>query len=174
MVAHELATGKTRWFTPRMTGAQAEECDAYTTPLLVDVAGQPRLIVMGGNQLDAYDPRDGKQIWYMKDLVGGRTVTNPTISDGMIFATRGKRGDLFAIDLQQRLAKSTGVELSGVTIRAHPTRAVRSVIDGCSSRSRTTGLHAVSITTQANCDGKSDCPANTKLRQCTCRDGSFS
>lgn len=84
-----------------MTGAQAEECDAYTTPLLVDVAGQPRLIVMGGNQLDAYDPRDGKQIWYMKDLVGGRTVTNPTISDGMIFATRGKRGDLFAIDLQQ-------------------------------------------------------------------------
>ncbi len=101
VVAHDLATGKMRWFTPRLTGAHAEECDAYTTPLLVDVEGQPRLFVMGGNQLDAYDPRDGKQIWFLKDLVGGRTVTNPTVSDEMIFATRGKRGDLFAVSLQQ-------------------------------------------------------------------------
>ncbi len=102
VVAHELATGKTRWFTPRMTGARAEECDAYTTPLLVDVDGQPRLIVMGGNQLDAYDPRDGRQIWFLPGLVGGRTVTNPTIVDNLLFATRGKREPLFALPLQQR------------------------------------------------------------------------
>ncbi len=101
VVAHELATGKMRWFTPRMTGARAEGCDAYTTPLLADVGGQPRLIVMGGNQLDTYDPRDGKQIWFLKDLLGGRTVTNPTISDEMIVATRGQRGDLFAVSLLQ-------------------------------------------------------------------------
>ncbi len=101
VVAHEVTTGRVRWFTPRLTSASAEECDAYTTPLLAEVAGQPRLIVMGGNQLDTYDPRTGKQVWCLKDLVGGRTVTNPTVDEGMIFATRGKRGDLFAVALQQ-------------------------------------------------------------------------
>ena len=36
------------------------------------------LVVMGGNQLDAYDPTTGKQLWYLPGLVGGRTITGPT------------------------------------------------------------------------------------------------
>ena len=46
---------------------------------------------MGGNWLDAYDPLTGKRLWYLPDLVGGRTVTGPTIGGGLIFATRGKK-----------------------------------------------------------------------------------
>ena len=49
---------------------------------------------MGGNQLDAYDPATGKQLWFLPDLVGGRTVTGPTAAGGLIFATRGMKGDL--------------------------------------------------------------------------------
>ena len=79
VVAHELANGRQRWKTVRMTGAPAEEADAYTTPLLVNVDGQPQLLVMGGNQLDAYDPRTGRQLWFLSGLVGGRTVTSPTV-----------------------------------------------------------------------------------------------
>jgi outer membrane protein assembly factor BamB len=52
---------------------------------------------MGGNQLDAYDPRTGEQVWFLPELVGGRTVTGPTVGKEMIFATRGMRGDLFAV-----------------------------------------------------------------------------
>jgi outer membrane protein assembly factor BamB len=52
---------------------------------------------MGGNQLDAYDPATGKQLWLLPGLVGGRTVTGPTVGDGTIFATRGLRGALFAV-----------------------------------------------------------------------------
>ena len=81
LVAHDLATGRQRWKTPRMTGAPAEEADAYTTPLLVNVDGQPQLVVMGGNQLDAYDPRTGKQLWFLPGLTGGRTVASPTVLD---------------------------------------------------------------------------------------------
>lgn len=99
VVAHELKTGKMRWKTLRMTGAPAEEADAYTTPLLVTNGTISQVIVMGGNQLDAYDPRTGRQLWYLQGLAGGRTITTPTISEGLLFATRGKRGELFAFPL---------------------------------------------------------------------------
>lgn len=74
-----------------------EEADAYTTPLLCTIGGHRELIVMGGNQLDAYEPSTGKQIWYLPGIVGGRTVTGPTIGDGLIFATRGKTAPLLAV-----------------------------------------------------------------------------
>ena len=95
IVAHELRTGRVRWLTPRMTQAQAEECDAYTTPLIVPRDGHDELVIMGANQLDAYDPTTGKPLWHLPGLVGGRTVTGPTWHDDMIFATIGMRGNLF-------------------------------------------------------------------------------
>jgi outer membrane protein assembly factor BamB len=107
LVAHDLQRGKERWKTARMTGAKAEECDAYTTPLVVDFQGKPQLIVMGGNQLDAYNPATGKQLWFFPELVGGHTVTSPTVSDGLIFATRGIRGALFAVNLADVMKAKT-------------------------------------------------------------------
>ena len=56
-----------------------------------------QLVVMGGNQLDAYDPDDGRQLWYLPGLVGGRTVGGPTVGDGLVFATRGKKGPMVAV-----------------------------------------------------------------------------
>ncbi len=91
LVAHDLRTGKEVWKSERMTGASKEECDAYTTPVLYAAGESPQLVVMGGNQLDAYDPLSGKQLWYLPGLVGGRTVTGPTVGDGMIYVTRGMR-----------------------------------------------------------------------------------
>ena len=96
LVAHELRTGRVRWFTPRMTQDSAEECDSYTTPLIVHRDGHDELVVMGGNQLDAYRPRTGKQLWFLPGLKGGRTVTGPTTDGERIFATIGMRGNLFA------------------------------------------------------------------------------
>ncbi|REK19242.1 MAG: serine/threonine protein kinase [Planctomycetota bacterium] len=97
LVAHDLETGKLRWKSMRLTDAPAEQGDAYTTPILVEVDGQRQLLVMGANQLDAYDPITGKQIWYLPGLVGGRTVTGPTAADGLIYVTRGMRGPLLAV-----------------------------------------------------------------------------
>jgi outer membrane protein assembly factor BamB len=97
LVAYDKRTGVQRWKTMRNTGAPKEEADAYTTPLLRTVDGRKELCVMGGNQLDAYDPATGKQLWYLPGLIGGRTVTGPTIGDGLIFATRGKKDPLVAV-----------------------------------------------------------------------------
>jgi outer membrane protein assembly factor BamB len=97
LIAHDVRSGDIRWKVPRMTRANAEECDSYTTPLLAKLGAGAQLIVMGGNQLDAYDPASGRQIWFLPDLVGGRTVTGPTVAEGVIYATRGLRGPLFAL-----------------------------------------------------------------------------
>jgi outer membrane protein assembly factor BamB len=97
LVAHDLRTGKERWKVVRTTKAKSEECDAYTTPLLARRGERTELIVMGGNQLDAYDPTTGKQLWFLEGLVGGRTVTGPTIADDCILTTRGMRKDLVCV-----------------------------------------------------------------------------
>ena len=99
LVAHELSSGRVRWRTLRMTGANAEQCDAYTTPLLHEHNGRLELIVMGGNQLDAYNPDSGQQYWYLPKLVGGRTVTGPTVERDLVYTTQGRRGPLLAVRL---------------------------------------------------------------------------
>jgi outer membrane protein assembly factor BamB len=101
LVAHDLQTGAERWKVARMTKAKAEECDAYTTPVLVRRNDRQELIVMGGNQLDAYDPATGKQLWYLEGLVGGRTVTGPTVADDTVITTRGMRKDLICVKVSR-------------------------------------------------------------------------
>ena len=61
LVAHDKRTGREVWKQPRMTDAKSEECDSYTTPLLNHTPQGDELIVMGGNQIDAYDPLSGTQ-----------------------------------------------------------------------------------------------------------------
>jgi outer membrane protein assembly factor BamB len=99
LVAHDKRTGELRWKSRRLTGAEAEEGDAYTTPVLYRSPGGSQLVVMGGNQLDAYDAVTGKQIWYLPGIVGGRTITGPTVGQDMVFATQGMRKDLLAVRL---------------------------------------------------------------------------
>ncbi len=42
LVAHELKTGRQRWYIKRATEADAEECDAYTTPVFQMVGKRHR------------------------------------------------------------------------------------------------------------------------------------
>jgi outer membrane protein assembly factor BamB len=97
VVAHDKRTGEEKWKTMRMTDANAEECDSYTTPMLVPSPRGPQVVVMGGNQLDAYDPANGKHLWWLTGIVGGRTITGPTIANGVVYVTRGMRGPLLAV-----------------------------------------------------------------------------
>ncbi len=97
LVAYGQKTGGQRWKALRPTHAKAEECDAYTTPVFAQVDGRTELLVMGGNQLDAYDPATGKQLWYLPGLTGNRTITGPTVAEGLVYATCGMRRDLVAV-----------------------------------------------------------------------------
>jgi len=97
LVAHDKRTGKEKWKTMRKTRAQAEQCDSYVTPLLRPTARGTELIVTGGNQLDAYDPSTGKQVWHLPGLNGNRVITGPTLRKDLVYATIGMRGALVAV-----------------------------------------------------------------------------
>ena len=99
VVAHDKRTGEQKWKTLRMTGASKEPCDSYTTPIFRKVGDRDEMVVMGGNQLDAYDPATGKQLWFFKGIHGNRVITGPTLGDGVVYATGGMRKPTFALKL---------------------------------------------------------------------------
>jgi outer membrane protein assembly factor BamB len=96
VVAHDKRTGKERWKTSRQTGVHAEDCDAYTTPILRATASGKELVVVGAGHIDGYEPLTGNRLWYLAGLGGSRTITSPTAGLGMVFATVGKRGPIVA------------------------------------------------------------------------------
>jgi len=120
LVAHHLKTGVLQWKSLRMTGAPAEQADAYTTPLLVTRNDRTIMLVMGGNQLDAYDPKTGKQLWYLPDLTGGRTVTGPVVGNDHVFVTRGMRGPLLAVKLADYQGKVSPDAVTWTVERSTP------------------------------------------------------
>jgi outer membrane protein assembly factor BamB len=97
LVAHDKRTGARKWQTSRQTKAEAEQCDAYTTPVFRRGKDRLELVVMGANQLDAYDPATGRQLWALPGLVGGRLITGPTVAGDRVYATQGMRGPLLAV-----------------------------------------------------------------------------
>jgi outer membrane protein assembly factor BamB len=101
LIAHDKKTGVVRWKTLRKTSAHAEQGDSYTTPVLHQTRGGAELIVMGGNQIDGYEPGTGRQLWFLPGITGGRTVTGPTVQGALVYATQGMRGPLLAIKLDK-------------------------------------------------------------------------
>ena len=133
LVAHDKRTGVQRLENAPEHRRAEEQADAYTTPLLCTVDGRRELVVMGGNQLDAYDPVTGKQIWYLPGLVGGRTVTGPTIGGGLIFRhPREKRMRWWRSEPRARVAWRR-IASSGDTRGTPPTVPPLSTIMACCS-----------------------------------------
>ena len=97
VVAHDKRTGRERWKTMRPTAASHESCDSYTTPILWLNGDRLELVVMGGQILDAYDPKSGQRLWYLPDLIGSRTITSPVTAQKMIYVTQGMRQPLLAV-----------------------------------------------------------------------------
>src|SRR5439155_12276491 len=71
ILAHDKRSGELKWKTLRMTGQHAEYSDAYTTPVFRQAKGRTELVILGANQLDAYDPATGKQFWKLSGVLKG-------------------------------------------------------------------------------------------------------
>ncbi|MDF7823085.1 PQQ-binding-like beta-propeller repeat protein [Pontiellaceae bacterium B12227] len=92
-------TGKTVWRTDRTTkwndlgpdGKPKREGDfrkGYTTPLVIEVDGKPRLISPGSSSIFAYEPDTGKEIW--KVATPGHTASvSPVFDKGLLLVTTG-------------------------------------------------------------------------------------
>ena len=89
LLALSLETGKTVWETKRSVGA------GWSTPLVIEVAGQPQVVASGSPLLAAYDPRTGQQLWHTDTMRGGYyAVPSPIFAGGLVVA--GTEGALLA------------------------------------------------------------------------------
>jgi outer membrane protein assembly factor BamB len=83
VAALDTRTGKIRWKTPR-TGHQA-----YVTPLVIEAGGRTQLIAPGAFRATAYDPRTGKEIWWVRYGQGFSNVPRPVYGAGLVFICSG-------------------------------------------------------------------------------------
>jgi outer membrane protein assembly factor BamB len=61
---------------------------SWTVPVILDVDGRKQMIVSGTEDLIAYDPRSGKEIWKTEG-VGGNSVHTPVFGHGMVYVSTG-------------------------------------------------------------------------------------
>jgi outer membrane protein assembly factor BamB len=128
VIALDKDTGRTVWKTPRSidfrdldaSGKPKGDGDfrkAYTTPLIIDVNGQPLLLSLGGKAMYGYDPMTGKERWRVEERSSHTASTRPVSGLGMVFyptgweATQllavrpGGAGDVTATHVVWRLAR---------------------------------------------------------------------
>jgi outer membrane protein assembly factor BamB len=86
VVALNTSDGKTAWKTPRKTTGVKKF--AFSTPLLIDVKGQPQIISPAANCIVAYDPTNGNEIW-RASYDGYSVIPRPVYGHGMIFLSSG-------------------------------------------------------------------------------------
>lgn len=103
VVALDTKTGAEVWRTERAHISEARRTGkasapmAYSTPLLLEVDGQMQLISSGGDHVAAYNPRNGKEIWWSQ-YDGYSVVPRPTFGGGRVFVSSGyNRPFLYAI-----------------------------------------------------------------------------
>lgn len=91
VIALDKATGKTRWKTPRsidLDGIAPTMRKGYSTPIIVDVDGSPRLISTAAQGTLAYDPRTGAEIWRLLHT-GFSMSSRPIVASGLVILNTG-------------------------------------------------------------------------------------
>jgi len=78
LAALDSRTGEQRWQVAR------DEITSWSTPLVVEVAGKPQVIVSASRRVCGYDLSDGKLIWECAGL-SRNVVASPVAADGMVY-----------------------------------------------------------------------------------------
>ncbi|HUY92095.1 MAG TPA: PQQ-binding-like beta-propeller repeat protein [Pirellulales bacterium] len=91
LLAVKLTDGNTHWKAERRGLYRS-----WSTPIVANSAGQKMLIVSAQDELRAYDPLSGKQLWQLPCTTGWVTPS-PVYAAGTIFAVSGKNGPVVAI-----------------------------------------------------------------------------
>lgn len=91
VTALDKKTGETRWKTDRTVKLDHLPADlrkAFSTPILIDVDGKPRLFSSGAEATAAYDPESGEQLWTVRHP--GFSMSSRPVTDGeVVFLNTG-------------------------------------------------------------------------------------
>ncbi len=97
VIALDTETGEEKWRTARPKNDYFKKF-AFSTPLVIEVDGEPQLASAGAGSVVAYQPRTGKQLWYVNYPKGYSVVPRPVFSDGLLFVSSSfDRSRLLAI-----------------------------------------------------------------------------
>src|SRR5207237_9224823 len=78
-------TGKVVWKkSRRMPWDQA-----YSTPLVIQVAGRDEVVSVGAYRAAAYDPLSGQEIWRVSYADGFSNVPRPVYGHGLVYIATG-------------------------------------------------------------------------------------
>ena len=88
VVALDKNTGKTVWRVDR-PDTEAKSKFSFSTPLVIEVAGQKQVITPGSGVVQALNPKDGSEIWRAYYGTGYSVVPRPVFAHGMVFLSSG-------------------------------------------------------------------------------------
>lgn len=83
LVAFDKATGKERWRTDRPNKTRS-----YCTPIVVELAGKPQMILSGSKCVASYNPMTGEPYWVI-DGPTEQMVASLVQTQGVVFVTGG-------------------------------------------------------------------------------------
>jgi len=93
VVAFDKQTGKERWKVAR------DEITSWSTPLIVEHAGKPQVIISATQRVRAYDLATGKDLWQAAGL-SRNVVASPVAADGVVYVGNSYDGQaMFAVRL---------------------------------------------------------------------------
>jgi outer membrane protein assembly factor BamB len=90
IAAFDTQTGRDVWRTPR------EASNGWGTPIAVRVGSRDEIIVSSQQQVQAYDPDRGKELWRCSGNMY-EVIPTPVVGYGMIFCSSGRAGPTLAI-----------------------------------------------------------------------------
>lgn len=88
LMALDQQTGEVVWKT-----AREEATRSYATPVVFENHGRTEILVAGSRQLAAYDPHDGKKLWWFDGLSRIVDSTPMVVNGDIYFATWTPGGD---------------------------------------------------------------------------------
>lgn len=102
ILAVDADTGRNIWKQPRVTDAQDESLDSYSSPLLYKNNGRDEILVIGADYVTATDPATGREFWryrYAREKsTRWRNISSPGLGRGLIYGVRPRgRSGLFAL-----------------------------------------------------------------------------
>jgi outer membrane protein assembly factor BamB len=87
VVALDAATGKERWRFDRTSDARNKF--SFSTPAIIEVAGQKQLITPGSGVINALDSTTGREIWKVLYGDGYSVIPKPVFGHGLLFIATG-------------------------------------------------------------------------------------
>lgn len=104
IVALDKRTGEKKWLQVR------DEVTSWSSPIIVEHAGKPQVVVSGTSRVRGYDLASGKVIWECGGL-SANIVASPVSGSGMIYAGSSyEKKALLAIQLEGAEGDITGTD----------------------------------------------------------------